>query len=147
MNVLMFAQFTLNLIIQVGLSYILGTFHILQIVCFQTMMNIEYPANAQFASHTIIDILNADVLNPELVYNLLFNFNFDLQLDSLLENDERYWSLNIIPQIKDMGFKTFNPILNLGGLFIVFLFVTVQFAVYGCVKTFLKYQKFKGKDI
>jgi hypothetical protein len=66
MNVLMFAQFTLNLIVQVGLSYILGTFHILQIVCFQTMVNIEYPANAQFAASTIIDILNADVLQARL---------------------------------------------------------------------------------
>lgn len=61
------------------------------------MMNIEYPANAQFAASTIIEILNADVLNPQLLHDLMFDFENDWDLERILETDERYFGLNIVP--------------------------------------------------
>lgn len=64
----------MNLMLSASLSYVIGTFNILQIICFQTMMNLHYPGNAQFMANQIITILNVDILDPSLVFDLFFNF-------------------------------------------------------------------------
>lgn len=50
----------------------------LQVICFQTMMNLKYPGNAQMIASAIIKILNMDLINPEIVYNL---FGLDFEAD------------------------------------------------------------------
>ena len=41
--------------------------------------------------------------------------------------DKSYREYDILTQVKDMGFETFNPILNIGGLFAVIFVVVMQF--------------------
>lgn len=60
------------------------------------MMNIEYPANAQFAANQIITILNADMLNPEIIHALIFNFESDENLVKKLDSSKQYIRYNII---------------------------------------------------
>ena len=40
----------------------------------------------------------------------------------------------LIYQIQDMGFETFNPILNIGGLFIVFVLIVAEFFLLAAIK-------------
>lgn len=44
------------------------------------MINVQYPANAQFLASQVMNILNVDVLNPEYAYDVL-NFDFDPEYD------------------------------------------------------------------
>jgi hypothetical protein len=46
MNSVMIGQVFMNLLVSASLSYVIGAFHVLQIICFMTMMNLNYPGNA-----------------------------------------------------------------------------------------------------
>jgi hypothetical protein len=93
------------------------------------MMNLDYPANAEFFANTIISILNVDVLSPEYINQALFNFTSDESLMQLLNDPNSTYSyLNIlIPTIQEMGFESYNAILNLQGLFVVFILVAAEY--------------------
>ena len=86
----------------------------LQIMCFMTMINQRFPANAQFFVNTLINILNVDILSPDLINNWLFNFKYDHTLVQILNDHRNKGQHNfIIPPIEEMGFETYNSILNL----------------------------------
>lgn len=65
----------MNVFLAASLSQLIGAFHVLQVICFQTMMNLKYPGNAQFYASQIISLLNVDVLEPEEI-NAFFGFDF-----------------------------------------------------------------------
>lgn len=80
MNTVLIIQFIMNMVLSTALNMLLGIFNVLQILCFQTMMNLRYPANAQFLVGKIINILNMEILDPHIVYNLLYDFKSDEDL-------------------------------------------------------------------
>jgi len=43
-------------------------------------MNLPYPTNAQFFVGSIIEILNVDLVEPEIVHDWLFDFSRDDQI-------------------------------------------------------------------
>ena len=53
-----------------------------------------------------------DIVDPDLINEYLgLNFERDVKLVELVDTSV------LIPQVQDLGFETFNTILNLGGLF------------------------------
>ena len=95
------------------------------------MMNLSYPSNASFFANAIISVLNVDVLSPDILNNWLFNFESDNRLmDILNEPNSNYTDKNIlIPTIKEMGFNSYNVVLNLQGLFMVFIFIFIEYLI------------------
>ena len=77
----------------------------------------------------LIQILNFDLLPTEYVYSAL-DLNFIPYLDFVDVNDV---SSVLTMQMQDMGFQTFNPILNLGGIFLLFLFYFVEVLIVLCL--------------
>ena len=70
----------------------------------------------------INQILNADLLDPTIVYNLL-----GLDFTGPEQFVEKVDVTRVITyQIQDMGYDTFDPILNLGGIFLLFLAYLLQ---------------------
>lgn len=106
------------------------------------MMNLKYPGNAAFIASQLISILNADILDPTIICNIVsLDFKVDEKLMEHIEGDPGLKKLDILNQVKDMDFETFNPITNVGGLFIVVLLLFVEFilaATLKCVVTWLK---------
>ena len=87
-------------------------------------MNLKYPGNAQFLALQIITILNIDVLDPNLIYDLVgFDFSYEDDLMKQTEEDVSAKDYAIITQVQDMDFQSFNPIMNIGGLFVVILII------------------------
>jgi hypothetical protein len=105
----------INFFVAAGLMHLLSMMNSLQIMSFQTMLNVYFPANASLVSAFIIKILNVDLISPEIVNELLFDFTRDYQLI-----EESTPSI-LLPSIQEMGFETLNPILNLQGLFLIFV--------------------------
>ena len=92
------------------------------------MINIKYPANAQLFANTLIYIVNAEILNPEMLSDVVFDFSANLRVVKVINGEvETEQELPpeakyLIPQVQDMGFETYNSILNLGGIFIIIVF-------------------------
>ena len=84
MNTIAGVQLVLNIFLSAGFAYFLEMLNSLQIMSFQTMMNLSYPANAAFCANTIVSILNVDVLSPDMINNALFNFTSDESLMEIL---------------------------------------------------------------
>ena len=62
----------------------------------------------------IISIINMDLIDPDLInYYLGLNFDRDEEIVSVAHTTESI----LIQQVQDLGFETYNAILNLGGLF------------------------------
>jgi len=94
------------------------------------MLNLSFPANAQFFAFSILRIVNVDILDPDLINPILgLNFERDEEMISVWEqvmSINPLYSNYLTPSIQEMGFETFNPILNLGGLFFIFLMYLFQ---------------------
>ena len=51
-------------------------------------------------------------------------------MDILNEPNSNYTDKNIlIPTIKEMGFNSYNVVLNLQGLFMVFIFIFIEYLI------------------
>lgn len=66
------------------------------------------------------------MLNPEIINNIMFDFSSEEELIERVSLSEDLVKHDIINQIKDMEFSTYNPITNVGGLFGVINLVFVQ---------------------
>lgn len=75
----------LNLVMSSSMAILVGALHVLQVISFQTMMNLKYPGNAQFVSTIIISFLNADLLDPQLIFDMFFNFGGEMGLIQITE--------------------------------------------------------------
>jgi hypothetical protein len=51
----------------------------LNIICFQQMLNLNYPANVQLVMGVFLNLLNADAVDPEWLDGVTFSFNTDVQ--------------------------------------------------------------------
>lgn len=61
--------------------------------------------------------MNADVLDPQWTTGLLFDFNIEYNYveEAFDQNHEIFLS----SQVFEGGFEMFNPVFNLGGLFLI----------------------------
>lgn len=87
------------------------------------MCNLDYPANVKYVMGVIFKLLNAEIIDPLWSTAYIYNFNNDIQyVEYAMEQNHPMF---LSKAIYDVGFETFNPILNLGGLYIFFLVVVV----------------------
>lgn len=68
-----------------------------------------------------LNLLNADAVDPAWLDGLTFNFEPDVKYVEYAFSMDRKMFLN--KQIYDVGFETYNPVLNLGGLYVIMVFV------------------------
>lgn len=95
----------------------------LNVVCFQLMLNLDYPANVQMIMGTILNLLNADVIDPDWSTALVYDFAPDTKyVEYAFQVDHKMF---LTKQIYDTGFETYNPVLNLGGLYIFIIAIVV----------------------
>lgn len=71
---MIFIQPAIYFIISFSISQILGMFHPLQIMVFETMLNVKYPANATYLSTFISKFVNLDILDPDFLGEILFDY-------------------------------------------------------------------------
>lgn len=76
-NVVLGSHVVLNFFVTVSLSYILNMFHPLQIMAFESMLAISYPANAIFLATAVSKIINMDVLEPNLFSKYIIGFDIE----------------------------------------------------------------------
>lgn len=118
----------INFAIALTLSQVMSTFGAIQIICFQTMMNLKQPGNVRLFHQVLATILNAEVIDPDWTTKLLFDFEIDETYAE--EMMKARISMMLQPQIYDMGFDSYNPILNCGGLYVcICLFIASMIAL------------------
>ena len=96
------------------------------------MMNFSFPANAKMFSNLLLQIINAEVLDPEWTTELVYDFTRDRDMMDLVEETNKETIL--IDQIQENGFENFNPILNLGGIFVIFTIYLARVLLFVCLK-------------
>ena len=87
MNSVAVLNIVINYFVSASLMHLFDMMNALQIMCFMTMINQRFPANAQVFVQTVISILNVDILSPDLINDRLFNFQYDETLMESLSND------------------------------------------------------------
>lgn len=112
-----------------AVSYFLGMLHVLQVLVFQTMINVTYPANAQIIAYMVAQMLNIDVIDPRFFFTKWFEFNREVELVAFLDENELYEQMRIIKNVQECSFETFNPILNMGGIISIFLAILIQLLI------------------
>lgn len=83
-----------------------------------------------FTMGLLINVVNVEVVESEQSTEKWFDFDQDEELVTKIDNKKGKTILS--EQIKDMGFETYNPILNIGGLFLAinFYFVLLVYAAF-----------------
>lgn len=81
-------------------------------------------------------IVNAELIDPSWSTELIFDFELDKEyVDEALDNEEPQKYLH--SSIYEMGFETYNPVLNLGGVYVFFVWIlfmqTIFFALKNCL--------------
>ena len=95
---------------------------------FQTMVNLQSPSNVEYFLSIFIKLLNIEVIDPQETFWYLDAVGIDFGEDEEYatyenrnETDEGYF---LKSHVMEMGFETYNPVLNAGGIF-VFIFATI----------------------
>lgn len=87
------------------------------------MIKLLLPPNVQMFQNVLVRLINVELLDPEWTTSYVFDFDKDIELVETMQDQNTQTILG--NQIINMGFETFNPILNLGGLFIILNFSLV----------------------
>lgn len=109
--------------VSAGLSTFLNMIGALNIVCFQLMLNLDYPANVQLIMGNILKLLQADVIDPVWLDGSVFDYSSDERYVEYAMDQNHPMFLK--KQIYDCGFETYNPVLNLGGLYGIFVLLAM----------------------
>jgi hypothetical protein len=134
MNAFVFVQVGINIVISVSLSQLLAMISSLNIIVFSSMIKTKSPANKQYVNGIFVGILGAEVIDPSWSTELMFNFEADEEfVNELLVND-MLDETSIGSNIFDLGFETFNPILNSGGFYIIYLFTLILMGIILSIK-------------
>lgn len=80
----------------------------------------------------ILSVLNAEIIDAGLLDQVVFDYTSDvLYVEAALVEEQPMF---LSQQIYDVGFETYNPVLNLGGLYFIFLFILVNMMVLSVFK-------------
>lgn len=112
-------QLVLNTCFSHGMARMMRLVDALYLISFSMLINLNLPANVQLFTNTMFFIINADVIDPTWSTELFFNFEDDLTFVS--EKITEGAPLVISKNAYGLGFEAFNPIFNIGGLFIILL--------------------------
>ena len=78
-------------------------------------MNVINPANVDLVNNIIFQVLSADIIQPEWTIYQLYDFDQDERYAQSVLNNETTTVLG--NHLVDIGFETFNPILNASSFF------------------------------
>lgn len=132
MNAVAITQISLNFLISASMSMFFNMIGTLNVICFQLMLNLNYPGNVQMVMGTILGLLNAEMIDPNLLNHMVFNYDPDVLYVESAFVFEKTMFLN--KQIYDVGFETYNPVLNLGGLYFIFLLILINMGILATFK-------------
>lgn len=124
MNTAAVTQLSLNLLLTLALNAFLQLIESFQLLSFQLLMDFDIPANVQITNQLFFLFINADVLDPQWTTGLIFNFDIEYSyVESAFDQNHK---LFLNKQVFEGGFEMFNPVYNLGGLFLILVFVFIQ---------------------
>lgn len=109
----------------------------LNVICFQMMMTFKVPVNVKFFFGILLTFINADLLDPQWTTSLVFDYEPDIIfVEEAFDNSQ---PLILTREIYEQGFETFNPILNLGGLFVIITYVVIKMVVLLLLKISMRF--------
>ena len=82
------------------------------------LIDLKFPGNARIVNDKLINIATFDILPTDDWYPVIFDF----ELDNEAPINERWEAL---------GFETTNLIMNLGSIYVVFLYLIFSFFMLG----------------
>jgi len=97
---------------------IFDAINFLQIVVYHPLLNLDFPANMLIVNYQLIDIATFDILPTDDFFPTVFNMN-TTDMQPLNDN------------YNDFRFETLNILLNMGSLYLVFLWILAQFLILG----------------
>lgn len=119
-----------------SLQQLLSSLSALQIICFMTMLNLNYPGNAITVANIFLDIFKAEVIDPQLLTDIL---NLDLEFEFEYKKQQSIKDNFFISNYDNFGFETYNPILNLGGFFLILALYPLQLFICKIVRKIVIY--------
>ena len=128
------SSFMLNILLAATLQRLFGMINVLQIIVFHTLISIEFPQNVMVVNQVIIQILNVDLLDPSHVHHFI-GLDFTAEYDLADNINTQHILTN---QFKEMGFETLNPMLNLGGIFVLHLLYFLQLIIVPLLRKLIK---------
>lgn len=109
------------------LNIILGELRVLQLISFFACINIQFPASLQVILGYIIGIVTIDIVEVDQVFTFL---DFDEDYNLFEDNQENNKGIQINDNMQDIGFGSYNPVLNMGGLTFVIVFIFCEMIVF-----------------
>lgn len=114
----------------------------LHIISYQLILDLNYPANIEYMMTIVYRLINADVIDPDWSTSLVYNFEPDINYVETARKLDHQTYLN--NQLYRVGFETFNPVYNLGGIYVFLILVAIQVFIYGGMFVgYILYNKFK----
>lgn len=80
-------------------------------------------------SSTLIEVISADIVEPEIINRFIGLDYEDQSMQPPMEEDTI-----LIPQIQELGFETYNPLFNLGGIFLFMIIYVLKTIISGLMK-------------
>lgn len=96
----------------------------------------SWPVNLTVVLQIIGEIMNFEIIDPVLITGQMFDFDPDEDYAQLMQTE---YQSRVRFQLVDMGFETYNPILNVGGIFFIMLYFFIVTCGAGILK--LYYEK------
>jgi len=127
MNGSVIGTFLFNIVLAGSLGPIMGMINSLQLIFHLPIMSIIAPGNVVTLFNIMIPVVMFDIMESLNLWDGVFP-------DSEIEMEENN---DILDQMKDIGYDSFNPILNLGTLFFmicvyILRVVTFFLVIYPC---------------
>lgn len=87
----------------------------------------------------VYKLLNADIIDPDYTTAMVYEFQPDLQYVETArhENHKTY----LTDEIYRVGIQSFNPIYNLGGIYVMLAFLGAQVFILGAIWVYVKSRK------
>jgi hypothetical protein len=73
-GIISFTTLAVNWLMQMMMSNIAGVFHNLQLLLYQTLINIQFPANVMYFLYFIKVIINSEIVDPGIITEKVFEF-------------------------------------------------------------------------
>jgi hypothetical protein len=124
-------SFAINFLIQGAMAQILQTIRSLQMIVHLPMLRVIMPANVSMFFQILMPIVIFDIFDPVPLLELYLSFDSETANESFD---------GIISQMKDLGYESFNSILNLGSIFIFTVLYFVLLVIY-CFFKLLDFKK------
>lgn len=125
-NFVAVTQISINLFVSLSMSLFIGVIDTLNVVCFSSMFKQDPPPNKELYNKALVEFLGAEVIDPSWTTELIYDFDTELDLIDEMTTDGKLSDTVLKRNIYDLGFEQFDPILNTGGLYIMF-FMTLGF--------------------